>query len=130
MDTIRVLIVDDDEVSRLVVGRALQEVGHEVAYAPEGEAALTLMRKRPFDLVITDLAMPGLNGLRLIREIRDLGDHVPIIAISGVNADQLLMAEDYGANVTLFKPIDREILLQLVEKLDRQEAKYQENIWL
>ena len=130
MDTIRILVVDDDEVSRLVVGKALLDAGHEVAYAAEGEAALALMRKRPFDLVVTDLAMPGLNGLRLIREIREFGDHVPIIAISGVNADQLIMAEDYGANVTLFKPVDRELLVQLVDKLNRQEARYWDNVWL
>ena len=68
--------------------------------------------------------MPGLNGLRLIRQIRDVGNNVPIIAISGVNADQLLMAEDYGANVTLFKPVDRELLLQLVAKLDRQDSQF------
>ena len=129
-DMCRVLIVDDDEVTRMVIGHALQEEGHEVAYAGDGESALRWIRRRPFDVVLTDLAMPGLNGLRLIRQLRDLGDEIPVVAVSGQNADQLHLAEDYGANATLVKPVKRSALLQAVQDVTRQNQDFWENVWL
>jgi len=109
----RVLIVDDDESSRFLLGQLLEDAGHAVAYAGDGAAALERLRRRDIDVVVTDLAMPGVNGLRLIRELTD-GGGVPVVAVSGQNAEQLLLAEDYGAKATLFKPIDREELLRAI----------------
>jgi CheY-like chemotaxis protein len=126
----RVLIVDDDQITRRVLGGALQQDGHEVAYASDGEAALDWLRRSPFDVVLTDLAMPGLNGLRLIRAIRDGGDQIPVVAISGQNADQLLLAEDYGATATLFKPVKRSDLLRTVKGVARETDEFWENVWL
>ena len=57
-----------------------------------------------FTLVVTDLAMPTFNGLRLIQALREMHGDTPVIAVSGQNADQLMMAEDFGAAATLISP--------------------------
>jgi CheY-like chemotaxis protein len=126
----RILIVDDDEVSRLLMGRVLQDAGHEVVYACDGEVAMERVRRQPFDVVVTDLAMPTMNGLRLIRDMREMHSDVPTIAISGQNAEQLLLAEDYGAAATLFKPIDREQLVSAVDEAARGSNGVWTQLWL
>ena len=113
----RILVVDDDEVSRLLIGRILQDVGHEITYAADGEIALDRVRAGRFSVIITDLAMPSLNGLRLIQALREMHEDTPVIAVSGQNADQLLLAEDFGAAATMIKPLDRSRLISEVERL-------------
>ena len=113
----KILVLDDDEVSRLLMGRVLQGVGHEVSYATVGKIALELIRRGSFTVVVTDLAMPTFNGLRLIQAVREMHGDTPVIAVSGQNADQLMMAEDFGAAATLIKPLDRQRLIKEVELL-------------
>lgn len=112
---VQILIVDDDEISRVILGRILQDAGYDVAYAGDGVAALARLQRQQFDVIITDLAMPGMNGLRLIRHLAEEHHGTPVIAISGQNAEQLLLAEDYGAAATLFKPVDPQRLLAAVD---------------
>ena len=64
----RILLVDDDEVARLAMGTVLEEEGHDITYAPNGEVGLHLYRQRPFTVVLVDLIMPVKNGLQMIRE--------------------------------------------------------------
>lgn len=113
----RILIVDDEEMDRFLESSVLEEAGHEVLFAPNGQAALAMLRENLIDLTITDLAMPELNGLRLIQAIRAKDPVARIIAISGANAEQLDMAEDFGAMGTLFKPVAPEALLKEVEEV-------------
>jgi len=120
-----ILIVDDDEIARLATGRALENNGHRVSFATDGDAAVRFLSSAAFDLIVTDLAMPGFNGLRLIRHIRDEGDRIPIVALSGKAADQLHLAQDYGANATLVKPVDPDTLCEVVERL----IKEAESVW-
>jgi CheY-like chemotaxis protein len=117
VDMAKILVVDGDEVSRLLMGRVLQDVGHEVTYAADGKIALELIRTSSFTVVVTDLAMPTFNGLRLIQAVREMHGDTPVIAVSGQNADQLMMAEDFGAAATLIKPLDRQRLIKEVELL-------------
>ena len=110
-----VLVVDDDEITRTLVGRTLQDAGHEVMYAVDGSAALARIERQDFDVVITALAMPEMNGLRLIRHLSEASNRIPVIAISGQNAEQLLLAADHGVSATLFKPVNPAPLLAAVE---------------
>ena len=112
-----ILVVDDDEMDRELERTVLESAGHDVFFASDGETALKLCRERKIEVVVTDLAMPGFNGLRFIRDLREAGYDIPIIALSGKAADQLDLAEDYGANFTLSKPIDGNKLLNGVQKL-------------
>lgn len=101
-----ILFVDDDEVERIFAREVLEPYGHRVLFAGDGESALEIF-KRPgldIDVVVTDLAMPKLNGLRLIKALKESHPTAPIIAASGVAADQLDLAEEYGALATLSKP--------------------------
>jgi len=112
----RILIVDDDEMDRVMERSMLDGLGHTLMFASDGDAALSVYEKEEPDLVITDLAMPELNGLRLIQEIMGLDPDARIIAVSGVSADQLDLAKDMGAIYTLFKPVEYGELLAAVEQ--------------
>ena len=122
----RILIVDDDEVTRLILGQILQDGGYEVTYAGNGEVALDRFEIGRFDAVITDLAMPERNGLRLIQDLRERDWKLPLIAMSGSNADQLQMAEDFGAKAALLKPLEPEAVLATVDSV-LEDAN--EDVW-
>ena len=107
----RILIVDDDESDRVVVGAVLDQAGHEVFFAQDGEEALHEYCDNVIDVVITDLQMPGLHGLELVVMLRDMP---ALIAISATGESQLDMAQALGAAVTLSKPVDPDALLQAV----------------
>jgi CheY-like chemotaxis protein len=126
----RILVVDDEEMDRVLLQTILESAGHELLFASDGEGALQLLQDEEVDLVVTDLAMPDFNGLRFIKEIRDLGLLHPVVAISGWAADQLDLAERYGADATLFKPIDGNALLKIVhEILKLPEIKERTDPW-
>jgi CheY-like chemotaxis protein len=110
----RILIVDDDESDRLFERAVLQDKGHELWFASDGEVALSSYKNHGIELVITDLHMPKLNGLRLIRALKEWDPDALVIAVSGVSADQLDIAAEYGAVRTLFKPVQPEALLKAV----------------
>jgi len=125
----RILIVDDEEMDRLLGRTILQDAGHELLFAQDGDAALKTYREEEVDLVVTDLAMPNLNGLRLIRTLRDEDPDARIIAVSGVSPEQLPRAKDLGASRTLFKPLSREALLEAVEEVLDEDGPDWEAIW-
>lgn len=108
-----ILIVDDDEMERRLLESVLEE-DHDLRFAANGRVAEEIVSKDSIDLIVTDLAMPEVNGLRLIRELRAQGETIPIIAISGAAPDQLDLAQDYGAGIVLFKPVHRKQFLDAV----------------
>ncbi len=116
-DLANILIVDDEEMERVLARAILEGAGHDLLFATDGEAALKLCRTENVELVVTDLAMPDFNGLRFIKELRKAGIRIPVIAISGWAPDQLDLAEDYGADVKLFKPTDGPELVEAVEEM-------------
>ncbi|NIM48457.1 MAG: response regulator [Gemmatimonadales bacterium] len=111
----RILVIDDDEVTRVALGSVLEGADHEVSYAPNGEVGFSFYQREPFDLVIVDLAMPVKSGLRTIRELLEFDKTARIIAISGVSPEQFPLAEDYGALRTLLKPVKPPDLLEAVD---------------
>ena len=113
----KILIVDDEEMERVIQATILSDAGHEILFAADGQAALRLFGIRHVDLVVTDLAMPEMNGLRLIKELVQIGPRVRVLAISGIAADQLDLAQDFGAMRTLFKPVAPQELLDTVAEL-------------
>ncbi|MCX6546268.1 MAG: response regulator [Acidobacteria bacterium] len=79
----RVLVVDDEATIRELLTRTLLLAEYDVEEAPDGRAALALMRTTAFDLLITDLKMPGVDGLALIRDAHRLAPTMPAIVITG-----------------------------------------------
>jgi DNA-binding response OmpR family regulator len=116
-----VLVVDDDSAMRELVCAILSLEGFEVSLADGNDAALDAIDARPFDLVITDLLMPGRSGLETISGIRGRDAALPILAISGggrVGASESLhTARCLGANATLAKPFGHRDLLSRVSSL-------------
>jgi CheY-like chemotaxis protein len=112
-----ILVADWDEIERVALWTILQKAGHELLFAKNGKQAIEIWEKKPIDLVITELLMPELSGLRLIREIIERDAGARIIALSLVNADQLDLAEDFGAMRILYKPVKPKTLLTTVEEV-------------
>ena len=125
----RILIVDDEEMERMLEKTILEKEGHQLFFAANGEAALTVCKETKIELIITDLAMPDFNGLRFIKALRKEGVRFPIIAVSGWAADQLDLAEDYGADLTLTKPIDGPELLKAVRLMLEEELPDRADPW-
>ena len=116
-----ILVIDDDETIRVLLRAILERDGYQVVDAPDGGEGLKQYRENPTDLVITDLIMPGKEGIETIRDLRREFPHVKIIAVSGggrIGPDSYLkMAKGVGALRTLSKPFDRMTLLKAVEEV-------------
>jgi diguanylate cyclase (GGDEF)-like protein/PAS domain S-box-containing protein len=131
-DRIRVLVADDDPVTRLLVGEALEREGFAVTVAEGGEAALVLFAECPFDLILLDVLMPGLDGFTTCARLRQMpaGPHVPIVMITGLD-DESSIQHAYGAGATDFitKPINPLIFAHRVRYILRASAAMRELAW-
>ena len=116
-----ILVIDDDESIRLLLRALLEGEGYQVLEASDGDKGLKEYNKNPTDLVITDLIMPGKEGIETIRDLRRQFPKIKIIAVSGGGRigpeSYLKMAEGVGALRTLSKPFNRLDLLQAVEEV-------------
>jgi CheY-like chemotaxis protein len=116
----RILIIDDEDYIRAMVQQMLDRAGYTTAVASDGREALVLQRAQPADAILTDLMMPGQEGLETIMEIRRLYPATKIIAMSGGGhggvLDFLPIATQLGAARTLAKPFSREQLLAAVRE--------------
>ena len=115
----QVLLVEDS-IEEVFLIRALLERGgvYQVTTSQDGDQAARLVKERSFDLVITDLNLPGMDGYDLIRLIRASLPQVPVLAMTGYTADHYVEhAYRAGANHVLTKPLDRGELLKRVETL-------------
>src|SRR5438132_2014867 len=79
----RILIIDDEPELRLMIREVLEGAGYEVEEAQTGTEGLSLHRRRPFHLIITDIFMPGKDGFEVINELRHENEFLPVLAISG-----------------------------------------------
>lgn len=116
-----ILVIDDDENIRRLLRAILEPEGYQVLEAPDGDKGIKEYQNNPTDLVITDLIMPGKEGIETIRDLRREFPNVKIIAVSGggrIGPDSYLkMAKGVGALCTLSKPIDRSGLLNAVKEV-------------
>ena len=119
----RILIVDDDDMERTLERNILEKLGHELYLAVDGANALEVFRAEDIDVVITDMVMPLIDGLSLIREIRRMDPEAEVIAVSGVSRDELGLAQELGAFETLFKPVDPEKLVEAVNSAVTRSQK-------
>lgn len=117
----RILVIDDEAQVRNVLRQMLEKAGHEVVEAPEGAAGLQVHREHLADLIITDILMPGKEGIETILALRKSVPKVKIIAISGGGrmnkVDLLSVAQEFGAARTLAKPFTRQELLAVVQEV-------------
>jgi two-component system, OmpR family, KDP operon response regulator KdpE len=119
----QILVVDDEPQITRVLRASLQGNAHEVQIAQDGAAALDLFLDRQPDLIITDLSMPGMNGIELTREIRSRAQ-TPIIVLSVRNQDsEKIAALDEGADDYITKPFSiQELLARVRVQMRRLEV--------
>lgn len=126
-----ILIIDDEEDIRDALQMVLDSAGYDVNVASNGNDAIELQRRKPADLIITDIIMPEKDGVNTISEIRQEFPGIRIIAISGgggidpmsykpeaiSTTAYLAAAKEVGADFAITKPFERADLLQAVDKL-------------
>jgi sigma-B regulation protein RsbU (phosphoserine phosphatase) len=113
-----VLVVDDNADNRDALARRLQRSGYQVKLAADGPAALRLLAESPCDLVLLDVMMPGMNGLEVLRKIRDTRSPMQLPVIMATARDQsadIAEALNLGANDYVTKPLDFVVLLARIQ---------------
>src|SRR5204863_1846378 len=112
----RVLVVDDEKNQREIYTLILEDDGYQVTTAQSGEQALRIAREHPFDLVLTDYKMAGMDGLTLLNELLKLDPSIIVIMMTAHGSvESVKEALRSGAYDYLEKPVDRGQLLKVVE---------------
>ena len=123
----RILVIDDDLSLREMLEVLLRGAGHEVSLAEDGLAGLAAAGKTPFDLVVSDLKMPGLNGLDLLKRLRSEGLTMPLILVSAfARPDMAVEAMRGGAYDFIPKPFKPHDLLAVVDSALAHQSVEQE----
>jgi CheY-like chemotaxis protein len=116
-----IIVADDEEQIRLMLEQLLSSHGYKVTPVSNGNEAIATYEAESADLIITDLIMPGKEGIETIAELRDKSPDLKIIAISGGGRvgpeNYLYLAEKLGAERTFSKPFDHRAILAAVEEL-------------
>lgn len=123
----KILLVDDSESVRSALSTLLQHAGHEVTEAADGKQALGALEQDQFDLVVTDIFMPTMDGIELIKQLRGAHPELKILALSGGGARQpakyaMGLASSLGADAALQKPVDNAGFLAEIEALTRPKS--------
>ena len=118
----RILLVDDDKNIRILVTELLSTMGYTILEAKDGREAMKLVDIGPIDLVMTDLKMPGMDGIELTRAIRRIKPNLPIIVYSAYRfIDTGPVALKAGANEYITKPFLQAKIKQVVERLLKEK---------
>jgi len=119
-----ILIAEDDFISRKLLLNILEELGHDVTVATDGEEAWNIFKTQPYRMVITDWLMPRMDGLELVRKLReeDVPDYTYIMLLTANigQRENYFKAMDAGVDDFLAKPLDRlelEIRLQVAQRI-------------
>lgn len=117
----RVILIDDEDAVCKATRRSLERAGHEVVEASDGEEGLKLLAEKGADLVITDIFMPGQDGILTVRRMRKEFPQVQVIAVSGGDSSGRLDlrkdAEFLGAAASLQKPFPPSDLLETIRQV-------------
>jgi two-component system response regulator AtoC len=123
----RILVVDDEEQMRDLLAKVLERKGYQVSVCGDGTEALALLEREPADLVITDVRMPGLNGMEALRAIKELNPEIVVLIMTAFGSiDQAVQAVKEGAYDYINKPfkID-EILLTIEKALEERHLRHE-----
>lgn len=121
---IRILVIDDEELVRDVLLQTLSRANYEVTLASSGEEGLRLFCERPFDIVLTDLAMPTLSGWEVCRRIKETSPHTQVAMITGwgLELDPQQIIES-GVDRVISKPFDFGRILNLIAEMRKAAQK-------
>ena len=124
----RILVIDDEDVIRGLMIEILEAVGHEVVGAETAERALALLEESEFELVVSDVVMPGLSGLELLGAVRALRASLPVVLVTGAGTyDTLSQALTRGAAGLVTKPFAHiELQTAVADALERAAQSREE----
>jgi DNA-binding NtrC family response regulator len=128
MKGLKILLVDDEPLMRLSMVDALETIGHDVEAAASGTEGLDAVRRQPFDLVITDLRLPGADGLTVLTATKEQAPHTEVVVITAHGSVETAVgAMKLGAFDYVTKPFQMDELLLIVERVGRVVALRREN---
>ncbi len=122
-----VLIVDDDPELRLILEEMVVSLGYGCATAPDAESAMQHIRTAAYDIIITDIYLPGMNGLQLIQRVRLRAADIPFIVITGYDQYTYDMVIDAGANDFIKKPFTCRELEKKLKRIFKERRLALEN---
>jgi two-component system cell cycle sensor histidine kinase/response regulator CckA len=112
-----ILVIDDDEFVRNVLSRTFAQANHQVTLAESGEKGIELFKKGKFDIVLTDLGMPGMSGWEVCRGIKEISPHTPIGMITGWGVEKNRNeVEECGLDFFISKPFDFNQILNVISE--------------
>jgi DNA-binding NtrC family response regulator len=125
------LLVEDKNELRAMLRKALERHGHSVEEASDGSAAIQKLRAKRYQMVLTDLKMPGASGLEVLRESKQSDSTIPVILLTAFGSvEEAVSAMKEGAFDFIQKPVDLDHLKLLVERATRQQELLRENLIL
>ncbi len=128
MSQARILAVDDQLYFRVYLEDLLREAGYDVTTAASGAEALTVLAANPFDVVMTDLVMPGMDGSELVQRVKERWPAQEIIVVTSVGDVRTAVdAMKLGATDYLLKPLDRAVLLRSLDAIAERRRMREEN---
>lgn len=123
--TKRLLVIDDEDIVLLSCRRALSPQGYEVKAVNSGEQALSLLEKEEFDVVMTDLKMPDMDGIELLRRIKAQWPEIEVIIITGYQTVETASdARKLGAFDYIEKPFTPAQIIAVTERASRRRMKH------
>jgi CheY-like chemotaxis protein len=115
-----ILLVEDSPEVSMTVREILETAGHTIEDAASGKDAIRLLQGGTFDAIVSDIWMPGMDGIAMLKEIRGAGNDIPVVVISGGAPNAPLtytapLAATFGANVVVYKPFETSELLKAID---------------
>ena len=122
----RILVIEDEELVRGVLSRTLAQVDHQVTLAEDGEKGIQLFQKGKFDMVLTDLGMPGMSGWEVCRRVKKMSPRTPVGMITGWGMEMSRSKmEEYGLDFFITKPFDfGQILNAVAEAIELKSERF------
>src|SRR6185295_9021861 len=129
--TVKILLVEDKDSLRQMLSTAIRKAGYPVDEAADGNAAAEKIRKQPYQLVITDLRLPTLSGLEILKVQKDIDSTIPVLIMTAYGTiEEAVQAMKQGAFDFLPKPVDMSHLFLLIDRALEQRRLLVENILL
>jgi putative nucleotidyltransferase with HDIG domain len=124
----RILVVDDEPIVLHTLTEILREAGHEVVAVPDGKTALAAVEKQRFDLVLSDMFLPGISGLDILVRVKSMFPNLPVVLVTGQpNLDQAITAMKKGAADFITKPFSIDYIHHVVQKNLQEQRLVSEN---
>ena len=126
MEEIKILLIEDEKKIADTLSKGLTELNYQVETAYDGKIGLRMFGSGDFDLIITDINMPGMNGYELCKQIRGSNQHIPILMLTALNAtDDKIEGFDAGADDYLVKPFEFKELVARIRALLKRTLNQQ-----